>query len=65
MSNNKKITFPHSTGVVGTYWTVDAGALAKLVRLPALLMRRAATVSPMSADRLGATIDIFSLKSQI
>ena len=35
--------------------TVDAGYLARFVREPAWEMRRAPTISPMSADRLGAT----------
>lgn len=40
--------------------TVEAGYLARLVREPAWLMRRAPTVSPISADKLGATTCIFS-----
>merc|ERR1719370_912660 len=39
-------------------WTVLAGHLAKLVKLPACEIRRAPTVSPMSTARLGATTDI-------
>ena len=35
--------------------TVLAGYLARLVRLPAWLIRRAPTISPIRADRLGAT----------
>ena len=42
--------------------TVLAGYLDRLVSEPACEMRRAATVSPMSAPRLGATSDIFSLR---
>ena len=47
-----------------TYWkralsapricTVEAGNLARLVRLPARAMSLAPIVSPMSADKLGA-----------
>lgn len=37
---------------------VEAGHLAREVSEPALAMRRAATVSPMSVPRLGATVDI-------
>ena len=40
--------------------TVEAGHLARDVSEPAFWIRRAATVSPMSADRLGATVAIFS-----
>lgn len=36
------------------------GYLARLVREPAWLMRRAPTISPISADRLGATLCIRS-----
>ena len=36
-------------------WTVDAGYLARLVSEPACEMRRAPTMSPMRAARLGAT----------
>ena len=36
-------------------WTVDAGYLARLVKLPACEMSRAATWSPMSDCKLGAT----------
>lgn len=39
-------------------WMVEAGHLASEVRDPALEMRRAATVSPISVPRLGATTDI-------
>mmetsp|Transcript_21773 Transcript_21773/g.61982 ORF Transcript_21773/g.61982 Transcript_21773/m.61982 type:complete len:226 (+) Transcript_21773:494-1171(+) len=42
--------------------TVDAGALARFVREPALLINLAATVSPMRALRFGATIDILSVR---
>eukprot|EP00961_Rhodomonas_salina_P244988 3310670-Rhodomonas_salina.1 len=35
--------------------TVEAGYLARLVREPACEMRRAPTISPISADRFGAT----------
>jgi len=41
-------------------WTVEAGYLERLVREPALEMRRAPTVSPMSAFKLGATMFILS-----
>jgi hypothetical protein len=40
--------------------TVEAGHLAREVREPAFWMRRAATVSPMRVDKLGATVAIFS-----
>lgn len=40
--------------------TVEAGHLASEVRDPAFWIRRAATVSPIRADRLGATVAIFS-----
>ena len=36
-------------------WTVEAGYLARLVSEPACEMRRAPTMSPMSAARFGAT----------
>mmetsp|Transcript_22054 Transcript_22054/g.86720 ORF Transcript_22054/g.86720 Transcript_22054/m.86720 type:complete len:231 (+) Transcript_22054:480-1172(+) len=39
-------------------WTVEAGYLARLVRLPACAIRRAATSSPIRAARLGATTAI-------
>ena len=42
--------------------TVEAGYFARLTSEPAWLMRRAPTVSPISADRLGATACIFSLR---
>lgn len=42
--------------------TVDAGYLAKFVREPACDMSRAPTISPMSADRLGATECILLLR---
>ena len=42
--------------------TVDAGYLAKLVRDPACEMRRAPTVSPIKAAKLGATQDILSCR---
>mmetsp|Transcript_37449 Transcript_37449/g.55139 ORF Transcript_37449/g.55139 Transcript_37449/m.55139 type:complete len:238 (-) Transcript_37449:449-1162(-) len=42
--------------------TVEAGHLARLVREPACEMRRAATTSPMSAARFGATVAILACK---
>lgn len=35
-------------------WTVEAGCLARFIKLPAWLMRRAPTNSPTSAVRFGA-----------
>lgn len=37
---------------------MDAGYLAKFVRLPAWAMSRAPTISPIKAARFGATSDI-------
>jgi hypothetical protein len=42
--------------------TVEAGHLANEVREPAFWIRRAATVSPMRVDRLGATVAIYMYK---
>mmetsp|Transcript_32959 Transcript_32959/g.94823 ORF Transcript_32959/g.94823 Transcript_32959/m.94823 type:complete len:234 (-) Transcript_32959:20-721(-) len=42
--------------------TVDAGYLARFVRLPACEIRRAPMTSPMSAVKFGATISIFAFK---
>ena len=37
-------------------WIVDAGHLARFTNEPECEMRRAPTISPISADRLGATL---------
>jgi hypothetical protein len=42
--------------------TVEAGHLASEVKLPALEMSRAATVSPISVARFGATVPILSTR---
>ena len=42
--------------------TVEAGYFARLVKLPACEIRRAPTVSPMSAARFGATTPILATR---
>mmetsp|Transcript_107571 Transcript_107571/g.286257 ORF Transcript_107571/g.286257 Transcript_107571/m.286257 type:complete len:329 (-) Transcript_107571:374-1360(-) len=42
--------------------TVDAGYFARFVRLPACEMSRAPMISPISAERFGATKSIFAFK---
>merc|ERR1719199_568592 len=43
-------------------WTVDAGYFARLMRLPACEMSRAPIISPIRAERLGATRSILVLR---
>merc|ERR1719440_294862 len=43
-------------------WTVEAGYFARLMRLPAWEIRRAPMISPIRAERLGATRSILALR---